>query len=292
MTTQNVDERVRVAHTTRGHADGLLGAGLIALGIGLAVNSLMGPFGFGAVDYPLSETLHNQTIGLDAVSLLLVTPVSLAVGILARRGHRAAPYVAVSIGAYTAYMFVQYIVGPSYLSYPRILPLQLSLFVLGWAVAFRAWYISRSTEPLLTPGRLSRRHAIALFAFAGFVILRYAPALGGVVAGDPIPPDAVGDPAMFWTIVLMDLGIFVPLSLAAGVGLHRGRMWAPGALYAAAGWFLLVTTAVAAMAITMLVNDDPHAAAGQVVMFAVTELLVIAYVTVLYRPLLRRNFAP
>jgi hypothetical protein len=46
------------------------------------------------------------------------------------------------------------------------------------------------------------------------------------------------------------------------------------------------------MAITMLVNDDPHAAAGQVVMFAVAELLVIAYVTVLYRPLLRWNFAP
>jgi hypothetical protein len=290
MTTKNLDERVRVAHTTRGHADGLLGIGLIALGIGLAGNSLLGPFGFGVVDYPLSETLHNQTIGLDAVSLLLVAPVSLAVGI-ARRGNRAAPYVAVSIGAYTAYMFVQYIVGPSYLGYPRILPLQLSLFVLGWAVAFRAWYISRSTEPLLTPGRLSRRHAIALFAFAAFVILRYAPALGGVVAGDPIPPDAVGDPAMFWTIVLMDLGIFVPLSLAAGVALRRGRTWAPGSLYAAAGWFLLVTTAVAAMAITMLVNDDPHAAPGQVVIFAITELLVIAYVTVLYRPLVRRNFA-
>jgi hypothetical protein len=97
---------------------------------------------------------------------------------------------------------------------------------------------------------------------------------------------------MFWTIVLMDLGIFVPLSLAAGVALRRGRTWAPGSLYAAAGWFLLVTTAVAAMAITMLVNDDPHAAPGQVVIFAVTELLVIAYVTVLYRPLLRWNFAP
>ena len=92
---------------------------------------------------------------------------------------------------------------------------------------------------------------------------------------------------MFGTIVLMDLGIFVPIALAAGVALRRGRTWAQGALYAAAGWCLLVTTAVTAMAITMLVNYDPHAAPALVVLFAVTELVVIAYVTRLYRPLRR-----
>jgi Ca2+/H+ antiporter len=52
---------------------------------------------------------------------------------------------------------------------------------------------------------------------------------------------------------------------------------------------VLVTTAVAAMAITMLVNDDPHAASAQVVLFAVSELVVIGYVVLLYRPLTTRT---
>ena len=258
MTTPYVDEQVRPARTEN-HADKLLGAGLIALGVGLAVNSLLGPFALGIVDYPLSETLHNQLIGLDAVSLLLVAPVSVVMGVLARRGHRAALYVAVAIGAYIAYMFVQYVVGPSYLDYPRVLPLQLGLFIIGWAVALQGWILGRTSDELPSLGSSPRRHAIALFAFAAFVILRYVPVFAGVVTGDPIPADAIKDPAMFWTIVLMDLGIFVPIALAAGVAIRRGRSWAQGALYAVAGWFLLVTTAVAAMAITLFVNDDPHA---------------------------------
>jgi hypothetical protein len=263
-------------------ADQRFGAALIALGIGLAINSLLGPLVFGIVDYPLSETLHNQTIGLDAVSLLLVAPVSVVMGFMAPRGHRAVPYVGVAVGAYTAYMLVQYIVGPSYLVYPPVLPLQLGLFILGWVVAMRAWIISRSTDTVPLGLRSVGGHAIALFAFAAFVVLRYAPAIAGTVTGLPIPADAVDDPAMFWTIVLMDLGIFVPVALAAGVALRRGEAWAQVALGAAAGWFLLVTTAVTAMSITMLVNDDPNAAAGQVVIFAVTELLVIAYVSRLF----------
>ena len=67
MTTPQVDEADRAERLPR-HVDHQLGAGLIALGAGLAVNSLHGPFVFGIVDYPLSETLRNQTIGLDAVS--------------------------------------------------------------------------------------------------------------------------------------------------------------------------------------------------------------------------------
>ena len=287
MTTPRLGELARPTLTSSG-VDRRFGAALIALGVGLAVNSVLGPFGLGIVDYPLSETLYNQTIGLDAVSLLLVAPISAVMGVLAGRGHRVAPYVGVAIGAYTAYMFVQYIVGPSYLEYPRVLPLQHGLFIIGWVVAAQGWIIGRN-QALPRLAGSARWHAVALFAFAAFVIVRYAPAFSGVVGGAPIPTDAVEDPAMFWTIVLMDLGIFVPLALAAGVALRRGRTWAQGALYAAAGWFLLVTTAVTAMAVTMLVNDDPHAAPAQVVMFAVTELVVIAYVTRLYRPLSRRG---
>ena len=53
-----------------------LAAALLALGAGLAVVALLGPLASGVIDYHVTETLRNQTIGLDAVSLLAVSPLS------------------------------------------------------------------------------------------------------------------------------------------------------------------------------------------------------------------------
>ena len=48
--------------------------GLMAIGVGLATVAVLGPLAAGVVDYHVTETLRNQTIGLDAVSLLVVAP--------------------------------------------------------------------------------------------------------------------------------------------------------------------------------------------------------------------------
>lgn len=262
-----------------------LAVALLVLGVGLAINSLLGPFAADLVDYPLSETLLNQTIGLDAVTLLLVSPLSLLAGLLALRRHPLALFLGLALGSYTAYMFVQYVVGPAHLHYPGALPLQLGLFTLGWVVAARSWSLSSSVElPALTP-RARRVHAVVLLALGGFVILRYLPAIPAALDGDPIPDESLQDPSMFWTIVLMDLGIFVPLALAAGVGLLRGAAWAGRVLYGAVGWFVLVTVAVAAMSLSMVANDDPNAAVAQLVLFAATALVVVTYAAWLYLPL-------
>jgi hypothetical protein len=73
-------------------------------------------------------------IGLDAVSLVVVAPPSVVAGVLVLRSHAAGPPVALAVGAYTAYMLVQYIRGPDYLGLPgdsRVLyPLYLALFTL------------------------------------------------------------------------------------------------------------------------------------------------------------------
>ena len=50
---------------------------LVALAVGFVVNSPLRPLGTDVVTYPFSETLVNQTIGLEAVSLLVVAPWSL-----------------------------------------------------------------------------------------------------------------------------------------------------------------------------------------------------------------------
>ena len=46
-------------------------AALVAIAAGLVAVALLGPLTGGPVEYHVSETLRNQTIGLDATSLFL-----------------------------------------------------------------------------------------------------------------------------------------------------------------------------------------------------------------------------
>lgn len=92
------------------------------LGVGLITNSLLGPFVADAIHYPLSESVLNQTVGLEAVSLFLAAPLCVLAGVLAINGRATGPILAFG-PAYTAYMFLQYVVGPENRSYPSVLPL-------------------------------------------------------------------------------------------------------------------------------------------------------------------------
>lgn len=108
----------RAPHTSLASGEQSLAVALLALAAGLAVVALLGPLLFGVIDYRVSETLRNQTIGLDAVPLFLVVPVSIAVALLALRKQPAAPALALGPAAYSAYMSVQYVLGPEYLRLP------------------------------------------------------------------------------------------------------------------------------------------------------------------------------
>jgi hypothetical protein len=263
-----------------------IGGGLTALGVGLATNSLLGPFILDAVEYPLSETLINQTIGLDAFSLVIVAPLSFLAGWLVLRGYVAGSMLAVGLAGYATYMLMQYIVGPAYLTYPAVIPLQLGLFVAAAAIGVAAWAsVDATALPAMTP-RVSRRYAYLALGLAAFVLSRYIPAFVGTIAGDPIPADALDDPTMHWLIVMLDLGVVVPATVAAAFGLLRGAVWAPKALYAIVGWFALVPPSVAAMALVMLARDDPHANVGQTAVFTIAAFVFLVFVAWVYRPLL------
>ena len=120
-----------------------LAAGLTTLGVGLAALSLLGPLVLGVVRYHVTETLRNQTIGLDAVSLLIVAPLSLFAALLVLRRHLAGAALALGVAAYTTYVLVQYILGPEYERLPGnnevLFPLYLVMFALGWLVGLAAW---------------------------------------------------------------------------------------------------------------------------------------------------------
>jgi hypothetical protein len=260
-------------------------AALVVTALALAVNSALGPLLTGTVSYPFSETIVNQTVGLDAVSLVVVAPWCLLAALALVVGHRAAPALALAPAAYTAYMFVQWVVGPAYLSYRPVVLFHLGVFVLsGWLLSW-SWRRLRSAPlPAMTPAR-RRRAAWGLAGLAAFVVFRYVPLVAGALSGGPLPAEAAADPAMYWTIVWLDLGVVVPATVATAAGLRRGREWAERAAYGVVGWFVLVPVSVVAMSVAMLAAGDPHASVATLAVLGTAAVLFAVFAAWLYRPL-------
>jgi hypothetical protein len=268
-----------------------LAGGLVALALALAANSLVGPLALALVDYPLSETLVNQTVGLEAVTLFVVVPWTLAAAVALARGHRAGPVLAIAPTGYAAYMFVQYVVGPEYATYEPVVLFHLAIFVASAALLLVAWRrVTVDALPDLSR-TAERRAGVALALFALFTVFRYVPLYAGAVDGAALDAEFAADPSMFWSIVLLDLGVVVPITVATAVLLYRGSDWGRRAAYGVAGWFVLVPVSVAAMSVAMYLRDDPNAALGDVAMFAVVTVAFVAFAAWLYRPLLRRQAA-
>ena len=265
--------------------------GLMVIAVGLATVALLGPLASGVIDYHVTETLRNQTIGLDAVSLLIVAPLALFAALLVSRRIVAGAALALGIGAYTAYMFVQYILGPEYERLPGnnelLFPLYVALFAGGWLVALAAWNVIE-VERLphsIKRDRLIGRIVLPLLAFVAFS--RYLPGLIDWMSSDPEDAGYLAGPTFSWAIAMLDLGIFLPATVAACIGLVRGTPWAPKTLYTVVGWFALVGPAVAAMAITMYVRDDPNGSAGSALFMTALGGTFVLLGILLFLPLFR-----
>ncbi|QCC50694.1 hypothetical protein [Halapricum salinum] len=282
------------AYGTAGTAriDRWLAAGLVVLAGALALNTLLGPLFADAIAYPFSETMVNQTLGLEVVTLFVVAPWALVAATLLSRGHRAAPFLAIPPAAYAAYMFVQYVLGPTYLTYQPAVVFHLGIFVCSWLVLAVAWRRTADVSLPACTARCARRTAIGLVALAAFTTFQYVPTFAGFLDASPLSAEAAADPTMFWSIVFLDLGVVVPATILVAWGLLREAGWARRAAYGVAGWFVLVPISVATMGLVMLANDDPNAAVAQVVVLSVAALAFSAFAVWVFRPLFGGDSQP
>ncbi|MGH3656497.1 MAG: hypothetical protein ACRDUA_07545, partial [Micromonosporaceae bacterium] len=187
------------------------------------------------------------------------------------------------------YMSVQYVLGPGYGYYAPVVPLQLAIFSLGGTMAIWSWNaVSVRRLPPLSR-QTERRHGVVLLGVAGFVLVRYAGAIAGFFTGTPIATAYAETRTFYWSIFLLDLGVVVPATVVAAIALFSGAPFAGTALYAVVGWFALVPPSVAAMAVTMLVNDDPYGSVWQVVTLSAASLLFLWWAVQVYRPLFGRS---
>jgi hypothetical protein len=262
----------------------LAGYALIALGIGAAAISLLGPLALGLIDWRIAENTENQLVGQDIVGLVLVAPVAIAAGVLWLRQHRLAPVLAFGPALFSVYTFMSYVLSPDYHRYAgnneNAYPLLLAVIILGWVTAAAAWSaLDRRDLPHLS-GRVRKGLGIAFLLVGGLFVLTWSQQVAQVIGGSTALPEYLDDPGTFWVIKTFDLAFVMPIAIVAGIGLLRNHLLAVHVSYAVAGFFTLMSAAVSAMGIMMLMQDDP---AATVILPAVTTpmTLVIGGLTVL-----------
>ena len=276
-----------------------LGVALLALGAGLAVSSLLGPLAFDVIRYHASDSLRNQTIGIDAMILAVVAPTCLLLGWLHLRGttlldSSGAAALSLAPGLFAAYMVPQYVIGPDYVGLPgnnhRFFLLHLALFVLAVIVSLISWNAIEPDDLPQTTRRTDRIAAAVLIVGAAFLV--FGLHLPGVIDGlhrTQSERAFLDDPTAFWFVKFLDLGIIVPASILGGVSLAKRLPGAHRLMYALVGWLTLDAIAVFSMAVTMDVNDDPNASRVLAAGFAGLCIALIALATALIRPLLIRR---
>ena len=263
----------------------------IPVAAGVACLSLLGPLSLGWVDYHVVDDLENQIIGGDLAALALVAPVCVLAGVLVLLRRRAGPVLALAPTAFAMYLYTQLAVGGEFAAVSgnseRTFPLMLALFWIGGAGFVLAWR-AVDVETLPAP-RAALRRSIgwALLLVAAFLTFGlHLRGLVDVLDGPPYGVDYTQGPTVFWIVKWMDLGLIVPLTLMTAVGVLRRAPWSRLLVYALVGWAALLGTAVAAMGLVMVINDDPAASpalAGGFVGFAVAFLALAGW---LFRPLL------
>ncbi len=265
---------------------------LLLLAAGLAAAALIGPLALGWVEYHIGEDVRNQVVGGDLVALVLVAPTCVAAGVLTWRGHPAGPVLALAPTAFALYLSTQLAVGGEFAraegNSERAFPLLLVVFWLAGTGLVGSWRAVDATA-LPRPGRAMRRTAAsALLLVAAFLVLGlHLPGLADVIAGPPDDVSYTQAPTVFWIVKWMDLAVVVPLLVLAAVGALRRSAWAPLLLHAVVGWAALLGSAVAAMAVVMVLNDDPAASAGLAGGFVAFAAVFLILAARLLAPLLR-----
>ena len=271
----------------------ILAVGLLALSLGIAAASLLGPLVTHAMVYRTSPTTLNQLLGSDVAALVIVSPLTLVTAWLTYRGWVVGASLASGIAVYALYTYSQIIIGQEYLRLPgnveRFFPLLLMIFILAEAVLVLAWRVLPEQPPAMS-AHVRRGIGVLLLTISVFLVFgqHLRPTL--LAWTDPTSLTVyASSPTPFWTVKLMDLGIVVPSAVAAGIGLLRGASWAGRLVYPLLTGCALLACSVASMAVVMLANDDPDASVGLGASFMLFALILVLVTVTLYRPLLRTS---
>ncbi|TDO48367.1 hypothetical protein EV651_123133 [Kribbella sp. VKM Ac-2571] len=193
---------------------------------------------------------QTQAIGQD-IANLVVLPVMLVLAVAAARGSVRALVAWAGTVVYAAYAYVIYAFamhfGPLFLLYVAVLGLAV------WALIGFFADIDTARLPTSPTGRLNGSvSAFLIVIAAGFALLWLSQDLPAILNG--APPKELRDAGLLTNPVhVLDLALFLPAAMLAGLLLRRGRAWgrvlAPIVLCAMAGISLgIVSLTIVAIA--------------------------------------------
>ena len=273
-------------------ANRVLGSCLFTLAALIVGYAVLGPLILNVIHFRTSVSGLNQVRGGDLAALVVVVPVCVGVGVLAWRGHRAAPVLALAPAFFAMYTYSQLILGNEYLHLPgnieRFFPLLLSMFIVAAAVAMLGWALTKPEKLPVSSPRLARGSGITLVVIAAFVALGlHLPTLVDALGDHPSGAAYLDAPTLFWVVKFYDLGIVVPAALTVGIGLLRHQPWARKPAYAILGAYVLIGWSVAGMGWSMLTSGDPEASVAMAVAVTGIACAGAVFAFFLYRPLFR-----
>jgi menaquinone-dependent protoporphyrinogen IX oxidase len=264
-----------------------VGAGLVALGLSIALVSVLGPLVMDVIRYRTSPTSVNQIVGSDAAGLFLVAPFSVTVGVLVLLGRPLAS-LGLAPAVYAAYIYPQLALGNEFQvragTVELFFPLLLGVFLLAVAVAGASWRAA-GDDPLVVGSRRHDRLAGVLLLAAAAVVTfgLHLPTYLDAISGSPSNAGYLSSPTAFWLVKFMDLGIVVPAAVVVGLGLLADRAWARRPMQTIVGSYAFLATSVSAMAVVMYANDDPDASWGQVMVASGVALALLGLFASLQR---------
>lgn len=266
--------------------------GLLAIVLGglLLILSTYGPLWLNVIKYKTSESAIYQIQAQDLVNLVILVPICIVGGILQLLNKKEAKYFLIFIPIYTAfYTGLAYGIGaewsnPNYVgSYNsnEFFWLFIILIFGGLFIGFYSYSQFTEEDP---PSFSSRNIRIFTLIFAIFILLFVFLWLSEInlvnTTGDTSTGSYSEAPTTFWLVKYLDLGITLPLGLLALYLFNTRPKKAYPLLLLFFGFFVILTLAVNAMMIVMILNNDQSIQPEGVIIFP--SLLVISLAGYLY----------
>lgn len=257
----------------------LLGAVLVAT---LAV---LGPLGLKAIQYPTSQSGIYQVMGVDATNLIIMVPLLLIGGILLLFHRDSAKYFLILAPVTLFSLALEAGAGEEWSLYAgnaeRFVWLYIPEIIVALVLLVGVYpMFSERDAPAFSRRGLRLYVACVTLLLVLFTVMWLQEIVQVATTGNTASGSYANAPTSFWMVRFMDLGITIPLGF---LGMYL--LWTkPAKAYALVllffGFFVTMGTTVTAMGLAMVLNHDPEAQAGALVIFPL--LTILAWAGLLY----------
>ncbi len=261
----------------------------------LIAMAALGPSGTGDIEYRTSQSGIWQVMGQDLADLFLIAPLLLIGGTLQLMRRDCAKYLLVLTPLTLMYTGFSLGVGQEWTLYDGNAETYYWMFM---ALIIGGLLLLIGVLPRFGPGEgtgFQRKRLIIFVMVMGLVMLMFAGMWVGqinevIATGDLSDGSYTDSPNVFWTIRFLDLGICVPLGFVSLFLLLRRPEKGYPLVLLFFGFFLTMAVTVNAMALVMVMNDDPAIEAMGAGLYIFPVMAVLFLVGLLYL-LKHRNVA-